>query len=105
VCLQSQSDQGEPLHFERVRSLPVLLIVTFRPEFQQPWISQPQVSMLTLNRLERRDRAVKSPERGSPAPKVISAAYRPACSAGSGWTGCWHALHHTMRRHAGHKCR
>jgi predicted ATPase/class 3 adenylate cyclase len=41
---------------ERVRSLPVLLIVTFRPEFQPPWTGQPQVSMLTLNRLDRRDR-------------------------------------------------
>ena len=29
---------------ERVRSLPVLLIVTFRPEFQPPWTGQPQVS-------------------------------------------------------------
>jgi class 3 adenylate cyclase/predicted ATPase len=41
---------------EHVRSLPVLLIVTFRPEFQPPWIGQPQVSMLTLNRLDRDDR-------------------------------------------------
>jgi predicted ATPase len=41
---------------ERVRTLPVLLIVTFRPEFQPPWAGQPQVTMLTLNRLDRRDR-------------------------------------------------
>ena len=32
------------LTVERVRSLPVLLIVTFRPEFQPPWTGQPQVS-------------------------------------------------------------
>jgi predicted ATPase len=38
------------LTVERIRSLPVLLIVTFRPEFQSPWIGQPQVTMLTLNR-------------------------------------------------------
>jgi predicted ATPase len=44
------------LTVERVRSLPVLLIVTYRPEFQPPWIGQPQVSMLALNRLDRRDR-------------------------------------------------
>jgi class 3 adenylate cyclase/predicted ATPase len=44
------------LAVERVRSLPVLLIVTFRPEFQPPWTGQPQVSVLTLNRLDRRDR-------------------------------------------------
>jgi DNA-binding winged helix-turn-helix (wHTH) protein/predicted ATPase len=44
------------LVIERVRSRPVLLIVTFRPEFQPPWTGQPQVTMLTLNRLDRRDR-------------------------------------------------
>jgi predicted ATPase len=44
------------LTIERVRSLPVLLIVTFRPEFQPPWIGQPQVTMLALNRLDRHDR-------------------------------------------------
>jgi AAA ATPase domain/Adenylate and Guanylate cyclase catalytic domain len=43
---------------ERVRSLSVLLIVTFRPEFQPQWTGQPQVSMLTLNRLDRRDRTI-----------------------------------------------
>jgi class 3 adenylate cyclase/predicted ATPase len=45
------------LTVERVRTLPVLLIVTFRPEFQPPWTGQPQVTMLALNRLDRRDRA------------------------------------------------
>jgi class 3 adenylate cyclase/predicted ATPase len=44
------------LTVERARSLPVLLIVTFRPEFQAPWTGQPQVTMLALNRLDRRDR-------------------------------------------------
>ena len=43
------------LTVERVRSLPVLLIVTFRPEFQPPWTGQPQVSILALSRLDRRD--------------------------------------------------
>jgi class 3 adenylate cyclase/tetratricopeptide (TPR) repeat protein len=43
------------LTIERVRNLPVLLVVTFRPGFQPPWTSQPQVTMLTLNRLDRRD--------------------------------------------------
>jgi len=41
---------------ERIRSLPVLLIVTFRPELQSPWIGQPQVTMLALNRLDQHDR-------------------------------------------------
>ena len=44
------------LAVERVRSLAVLLIVTFRPEFQPPWTGQPQVTTLALNRLDRRDR-------------------------------------------------
>jgi class 3 adenylate cyclase len=44
------------LTVERVRDLPLLLIVTFRPEFQPPWTGQAQVSMLTLNRLDRDDR-------------------------------------------------
>ncbi|MBV8739183.1 MAG: AAA family ATPase [Alphaproteobacteria bacterium] len=44
------------LAIERIRSLPVLLIVTFRPEFQPPWTGEPQVTMLALNRLDRRDR-------------------------------------------------
>jgi hypothetical protein len=46
------------LTVEHVRSLPVLLIVTFRPEFQPPWTGQPQVTMLALNRLDRHDRTV-----------------------------------------------
>jgi len=44
------------LTVERVRSLPVLLIVTFRPGFQPHWIGQPQVTMLALDRLDRVDR-------------------------------------------------
>jgi class 3 adenylate cyclase/tetratricopeptide (TPR) repeat protein len=44
------------LTVERVCSLPVLLIVTFRPEFQPPWTGQSQVTMMALNRLDRHDR-------------------------------------------------
>jgi predicted ATPase len=40
----------------RVRNLPVLLIVTFRPEFQPPWPDEPHVKMLALNRLDERNR-------------------------------------------------
>ena len=42
---------------ERVADWPVLLLALFRPEFQPPWIGQPQVTMLTLARLDRRDTA------------------------------------------------
>ncbi len=39
------------LTVERVSRLPVLLVVTFRPEFQSRWDGQPHVTMLALNRL------------------------------------------------------
>jgi class 3 adenylate cyclase/predicted ATPase len=45
------------LMVERVRTLSVLLIITFRPEFQPPWSGEPHVAMLVLNRLDRHDRA------------------------------------------------
>ena len=38
-----------------IRNLRVLLIVTFRPEFDPPWIGRPYVTALTLNRLAQRD--------------------------------------------------
>ena len=41
---------------ERIGNLPILLIATFRPEFQPPWTGQPQVTVLVLNRLDRRNR-------------------------------------------------
>jgi predicted ATPase len=44
------------LIIERVSGLPMLLIVTFGSEFQPPWVGQPQVTMLALSRLDRRDR-------------------------------------------------
>ena len=40
---------------DRIRALRVLLIVTFRPEFEPPWIGQPHVTALTLNRLRERE--------------------------------------------------
>ena len=45
------------LTVDRVRRLPVLLVVTFRPEFQHAWGGQPHVTMLALNRLGGRDGA------------------------------------------------
>ena len=43
---------------DRVKALPVLLVVTFRPEFNAPWVGQPHVTTLTLNRLGQRDTTV-----------------------------------------------
>jgi class 3 adenylate cyclase/tetratricopeptide (TPR) repeat protein len=41
----------------RAADLPVLLVVTARPEHQPTWIGQPHVTMLPLSRLGRRDSA------------------------------------------------
>jgi len=46
--------------------------VTFRPEFQAPWTGQPQVTMLALNRLDRRDRiALVEQIAGKPLPDEV----------------------------------
>src|SRR5712672_3470836 len=41
----------------RIDRLPVLLVATFRPEFQPPWAGQPHVTVIGLNRLGRSDGA------------------------------------------------
>jgi predicted ATPase len=40
---------------DRLRTLRVLLIVTYRPEFEPPWIGRPYVTALNLNRLGDRE--------------------------------------------------
>jgi hypothetical protein len=47
---------------DRIKTLPVLLLVTFCPEFNAPWMGQSRVASLTLNRL-----AQGEPRRSSPA--------------------------------------
>jgi class 3 adenylate cyclase len=42
---------------DRIKTLPALLIVTFRPEFNAPWVGQSHVMSLTLNRLGERETA------------------------------------------------
>lgn len=42
---------------ERIRQLPVLVVLTFRPEFVPPWTGEPNVTLMSLNRLDRRDGA------------------------------------------------
>jgi class 3 adenylate cyclase/predicted ATPase len=57
----------------RIHNLPVLLIITFRPEFQPPWTGQPQVTVLALSRLDRRDRSalIKQLSGGKALPEQI----------------------------------
>jgi len=40
---------------DRIAALRALLIVTFRPEFDPPWIGQPHVTALPINRLAQRE--------------------------------------------------
>jgi predicted ATPase len=42
---------------ERAARLPVLIVVTFRPEFSSRWVGQPHVVSLSLSRLTRRETA------------------------------------------------
>ena len=42
---------------DRIKILPVLLIVTFRPEFNAPWAGRSHVTSLALNRLGEREAA------------------------------------------------
>src|SRR4029077_20597262 len=42
---------------DQIKTLLVLLIVTFRPEFNAPWAGRPHVTSLALNRLGEREAA------------------------------------------------
>jgi class 3 adenylate cyclase/ABC-type transport system involved in cytochrome c biogenesis ATPase subunit len=49
---------NEVLHrvIKRLQTLPILLVITARPEFQPQWINLPQVTLQTLNPLSRHER-------------------------------------------------
>jgi class 3 adenylate cyclase/predicted ATPase len=61
------------LVIERIRQLPVLVLITFRPEFQPPWTGQAHVTTLTMSRLSRRQGAaiVEQLTAGKPLPDEI----------------------------------
>jgi class 3 adenylate cyclase/tetratricopeptide (TPR) repeat protein len=44
------------LTVERIQTLPILLVMTHRPDYQPPWAGQPHVTTMALNRLGRRER-------------------------------------------------
>ena len=50
---------------DRVRQLRVMLVITFRPEFQPPWAGRSHIMSLALNRLSERDGEVSC--KSSPA--------------------------------------
>ena len=43
------------LTVDRIRGLPILVLMTFRPEFEPPWAGLANVSLLRLDRLDRQD--------------------------------------------------
>ncbi len=45
------------LAISRLAEMPVLLVMTFRPDVQLPWIGHAGVTLLTLSRLDRKDGA------------------------------------------------
>jgi class 3 adenylate cyclase/tetratricopeptide (TPR) repeat protein len=63
------------LTIERVARLPVLLLITFRPEFGPPWPAQPHLSALALSRLGRREGAalVERVVKDKPLPAEVAA--------------------------------
>jgi predicted ATPase len=53
VWIDPTSREMLDLMVDRVRRMPVLLIVTFRPEFQHSWVGQPHVTLLALRLNDR----------------------------------------------------
>jgi class 3 adenylate cyclase len=59
---------------ERAQALPVLLVVTFRPEFKPPWTGHSHVTCLTLSRLRREEAATLAwRTAGKPLPETVLA--------------------------------
>jgi predicted ATPase len=60
---------------DRILHLPVLLLITFRPEFTPPWTGQAHVTSLTLSRLGQRQGAlmVERLTGGKPLPAEVLA--------------------------------
>jgi class 3 adenylate cyclase/tetratricopeptide (TPR) repeat protein len=58
---------------DRIERLPVLLVVTFRPEFTPRWTGRPHVTLLTFNRLSRGEGAalVGHLAHGKPLPAEV----------------------------------
>ncbi len=73
--LDSTTREAFDLIVDSVRSLPVLCVVTCRPEFQQNWTSRPHVTLISLNRLGRAhaERLVAELTQGRLLPSVLCA--------------------------------
>src|SRR5262245_22223052 len=72
--IDATSREWLDLTIDRVPTLPVLLIITFRPEFAPPWVGLPQVTLLSLSRLPARQRAqmIVRVTGGKPLPEEVT---------------------------------
>jgi hypothetical protein len=93
---------------DKIPTLQVLLIVTFRPEFDPPWIGRPFVTALTLNRLAERDHFTTddtaTPNRDATerqlSPPTIAATTRSRRSLERGRViGCWPPIPASILNH------
>jgi len=59
---------------DRLEQWPVLLVITFRPEFEPPWVGLAHVTMHPLNKLSRRESAllIERLTGGKPLPREIT---------------------------------
>jgi len=71
--IDATSQEALDLLVPRLRDLPVLLVVTHRPEYTPRWTDQAHVTVLSLNRLGRRQGAelVAKVTAGKPLPKEV----------------------------------
>jgi predicted ATPase len=64
------------LTVESIAALPVLLVATYRPEFQPPWVGGSQVTVIALNRLGRSEGATLvhrlAGNRGTLPPDIVN---------------------------------
>src|SRR3984893_3417977 len=68
------SRESLDLLVDRVPTLRVFVIISFRPEFAPPWVGRPQVTLTSLNRLPPRQRAemITRVIKGKALPKEIT---------------------------------
>jgi hypothetical protein len=69
--------RGMPPDSDRARTLPVLLLITYRPEFTPPWAGHAHATAMVLNRLDRRQvTAMADQITGKPLPREARATAR-----------------------------
>mgnify|MGYP006138276977 CR=1 FL=1 len=69
---------------EKLKSLPMLLVITYRPEFNAPWVGESHVTTINLNRLGNREahRPQVAAERDGAAREAADLARRSRRAAG-----------------------